>query len=64
VEGDRGKVTLGREAIPKVGKFKYLGSIIEKKGDIDDDINHLLRWGGKNERMRLECYVTRKSLQV
>jgi len=25
--------------IPRVGKFKYLGSIIEERGDIDADIN-------------------------
>ena len=64
MEGNGSEVILGGLVIPKVDKFQYLGSIIEKKGDIDDDINHLLRWGGKNERMRLECYVTRKSLQV
>jgi len=46
VEGDGGEVTLGGEAIPRVDKFKYLGSIIEKRGDIDDDINHRIkvRW--------------------
>jgi len=31
VEGDRGEVTLGGVAIPKVDKFKYLGSIIERR---------------------------------
>jgi len=45
VEGDGGEVTLGGEAIPKVDKFKYLGSIIEKRGDIDDDIDHCIRVG-------------------
>jgi len=43
VEGNRGEVTLGGAAIPKVDKFKYLGPIIEKRGDIEDDINNCIR---------------------
>ena len=50
MEGDGGEVTLGGEAIPKVDKFTYLGSIIEKRGDIDDDINHLIRVGWQKWR--------------
>ena len=49
-EGDGGKVTLGGEAIPKVDKFKYLGSIIEKKRNIDEDINHRIRVGRQKWR--------------
>ena len=44
-EGDDGKVTLGGEAVLKVNKFKYLGSIIEKSGDIEEYINHRIRVG-------------------
>ena len=33
-------VTMGGVAVPKVEKFKYLGSIIEQNGDINEDINH------------------------
>jgi len=36
VEGAGDEVTLGGAAIPRVDKFKHLGSIIEKRGDIDD----------------------------
>jgi len=36
---------MGGMVIPKVEKFKYLGSIIEEKRDIDKDINHLIRVG-------------------
>jgi len=50
VEGNGGDVTLGGEVIPKVDKFKYLGSIIEKKGDIDYDINHRIRVGWQKKR--------------
>ena len=40
-----GEVTLDGRAIPKVDKFKYLGSIIQQNGDIDEDINHRIRVG-------------------
>jgi len=31
--------------IPRVEKFKYLGLVIEKRGDIDQDINdHVRDW--------------------
>jgi len=45
VERDDEEVTMGGVAIPKVGKFKYLGSIVEEKGNIDEDINHHIRAG-------------------
>jgi len=38
-EDGRGEVTIAGMAIPKVEKFKYLGSIIHQNGDIDEDIN-------------------------
>jgi len=31
VEGDSGEVTMGGVVVPRVEKFKYLGSIIEKR---------------------------------
>ena len=45
MEGGGGEVTMGRVVIPRVEKFKYLGSIMEEKGDIDEDINHCIRVG-------------------
>ena len=41
VEG--GDVVLDGRAIPKVDKFKYLGSIIQQNGDIDEDISQRIR---------------------
>ena len=29
--------------VPRVEKFKYLGSIVEERGDIDEDISHRIR---------------------
>ena len=31
--------------IPKVAKFKYLGSIIQQNGDLDEDISQRIRVG-------------------
>jgi len=61
LEGNGGEVTLGGVAIPTVDKFKYLGSIIEERGNMTISTIVLGR-GGKNEGMHLECYVIRKFL--
>jgi len=34
-----GEVSIDGRMIPKVDKFKYLGSIIQQNGDIDEDVN-------------------------
>jgi len=62
VEDDGVEVILGGKAIPKVDKCKYLGSIIEKRRDIQMVFTIILGWGGKNRGMRLECYVIGKFL--
>ena len=33
--------------IPKVEKFRYLGSIIQNKRDIDEDISHCIKMAWK-----------------
>ena len=48
VERDDGEVTMGGVVIPRVEKFKYLGSIVEERGDIDEDISHRIRTGRQN----------------
>jgi len=45
VKRDGGEITMGGVVILRVEKFKYLGSIMEEKGDIDGDINHCVRVG-------------------
>jgi len=40
-----GEVTLDGRSIPKVNKFKYLGSIIQQNGDTDEDINQRIKVG-------------------
>ena len=44
-EGDGEEVTFGEKTIPRARKFRYLGSIIKGRGDIDEDINHRIRVG-------------------
>ena len=41
----RGEVNIDGMEIPKVVKFKYLGSIIHQKGDLDDDIYQRIKVG-------------------
>ena len=40
-----GEVTIDGITIPMVEKFKYLGSIIQQKGDIDKDIGQRIKVG-------------------
>ena len=40
-----GEVTIDGMTIPKVKKFRYLGSIIQQNGDIDEDINQCIKIG-------------------
>jgi len=45
-----GEVTLDGRQIPKVNKFKYLGSIIQQNGDVDEDINQRIRVGWQKRK--------------
>jgi len=44
VEGDvASKVAIEGAIIPRVETFRYLGSIIQENGEIDEDINHRIK---------------------
>jgi len=43
VEVGSEEVTIRGVVITKVEKFKYVGSIIEMRGDVDNDSNHCIR---------------------
>ena len=49
-EDEKGEVTIDGMVIPNVEKFKYLGSIIHQKGDIDEDINQRIKVGWKKQK--------------
>jgi len=53
-EGAGEVVTIGGVVIPRATKFKYLGSIIEERGDINEDISHRIRAGWQNWRKTSE----------
>ena len=49
-EIDGGEVIMGGVVVPQVEKFKYLGSIIEENGDIEEDVSHRIRAGWQKWR--------------
>ena len=57
--GDDGEVIMDGVVVPRVERFKYLGSMVEERGDIDDDISHRIKVGGKNGERQLGYFVTR-----
>ena len=42
---EQGVITLDDQQIPVIECFKYLGSIIQKEGEIDGDVNHRIKTG-------------------
>ncbi|XP_059309687.1 uncharacterized protein LOC132060785, partial [Lycium ferocissimum] len=54
------KVRLGTQAIQKKGSFKYLGSIIQGDGDIDDDVSHRIGAGWMKWRLASESLCDKK----
>jgi len=43
--GVASEVATGGAIIPGVKRFRYLGSIIQGNGEIDEDINHRIKVG-------------------
>lgn len=39
------EVLIGDRIVPRTDKFKYLGSIIQKEGEIEDDVTHRIKAG-------------------
>ena len=40
-----GDITIDGVPIPKVEKFRYLGSIVQQNGEIEEDINQRIKVG-------------------
>jgi hypothetical protein len=40
-----GNVRLGGQVVPKKDIFRYLGSMLQKDGDIDEDLSHRIKSG-------------------
>jgi hypothetical protein len=39
----RGDVRLDGQVVPKKDTFRYLGSVLQKNGDIDEDVSHRIK---------------------
>ncbi|KAL6507094.1 hypothetical protein OROHE_021993 [Orobanche hederae] len=40
------EVMIADQVVPRTNKFKYLGLIIPKEGEIEDDVTHRIKAGG------------------
>ena len=40
-----GDVSLGGQVVPKKDTFHYLGSMLQRDGDIDEDVSHRIKAG-------------------
>jgi hypothetical protein len=49
---EEGDVGLNGQVVPKKDIFHYLGSMLQKNGDIDEDISHKIKVGW------LKCHVS------
>ena len=43
--GIAGEVAIDGAIIPRVERFRYLGSLIQASGEIDEDVNHRIKVG-------------------
>jgi hypothetical protein len=42
---EEGDVSLGGQVVPKNDTFRYLGSMLPRYGDIDEDVSHRIKAG-------------------
>jgi hypothetical protein len=42
---EEGDVRLNGQVVPKKGTFHYLGSMLQKNGDINEDVSHRIKDG-------------------
>jgi hypothetical protein len=42
---EEGDVRLDGQVVPKKDTFHYLGSVLQKNGDIDEDVSHRIKAG-------------------
>jgi hypothetical protein len=45
---EEGDVRLDGQVVPKKDTFRYLGSMLQKDGDIDEDVSHRIKAGWLN----------------
>jgi hypothetical protein len=42
---EEGDVRLNGQVVPKKDTFRYLGSMLQKNGDINEDVSHIIKAG-------------------
>ena len=42
---EEGEVSLDGQVVPERDTFRYLGSMLQKDGDIDEDVGHIIKIG-------------------
>jgi hypothetical protein len=52
-----GDVSLGGQVVPKKDTFHYLGSMLQRDGDIDEDVSHRIKagWMKRRQASRVLC---------
>jgi len=60
--GVANEVAIEDAIIPRVGRFRYLGSIIQENGEIDEHINHRIKVGWQKWRNASRVLCDRRIL--
>jgi hypothetical protein len=72
---EEGDVRLDGQVVPKKDTFRYLGSMLQKNGDIDEDVSHRikavwLKWSQTSEilcdpkvPLKLKCKLYRTAIR-
>jgi Reverse transcriptase (RNA-dependent DNA polymerase) len=58
---DDGDVSLDGRVVPMNDTFRYLGSMLQSEGEIDEDVSHKIRTKWVNGDKHLVFFVTRRS---
>ena len=52
-------ISLEDQVVPRKNTFRYLGSMLQRDGDIDEDVSHRIKAGWMKWRQALVSYVTK-----
>jgi hypothetical protein len=58
-----GDVSLGGQVVPKKDTFHYLGSMLQRDGDIDEDVSHRIKAGSMKWRQASEVLCDKRVSQ-
>ena len=52
-------ISLEGQVVPRKDTFRYLGSMLQRDGDIDEDVSHRIKAGYMKWHKHLVSYVTK-----